>query len=250
MISKIIISWYLTFSMNIGYFFLSTKETNKSDLIVQNTQLHVTEILQSLLWFVSTWLRRILSSPTRCLSAQTTDHSALELGARVRFTAQTHKHSFSRSSSLAHSLTHSLVSSRPSLWKPWAQTLAMNSRFFHFLYFEDVASILRLRAGEQRAIRPITARLRERKHAALNTNTTSYQQRRTGLSWRIVHFIQTKTLNGQHIVITNICSKVVHLKKIPNVWSSICIITQTKCNQNSKIYVHVRIIIIIIIIKR
>ncbi len=116
---------------------------------------------------------------------------------------------------ITHSLTHSsrLVSSRPSLWEPWAQTLAMNSRFFHFLYFEDVASILRLRAGEQRAIRPITARLRERKHAALNTNTTSYQQRRTELSWRIVHFIQTKTLNGQHIVITNICSKVAHLKK-------------------------------------
>ncbi len=157
------------------------------------------------------------------------------------------RHTNTASAALHHSLTHSLVSSRPSLWEPWAQTLAMNSRFFHFLYFEDVASILRLRAGEQRAIRPITARLRERKHAALNTNTTSYQQRRTGLSWRIVHFIQTKTLNGQHIVITNICSKVAHLKKIPNVWSSICI-TQTKCNQNSKIYVHVRIIIIIIII--
>ncbi len=74
-------------------------------------------------------------------------------------------------------ITHSLTR----LVQASAQTLALNSRFSHFLYIEDSASILRLfKSGEQKSIR-----LREGKHAASNTGTSSHQQWKTGLSSRI-----------------------------------------------------------------
>lgn len=104
------------------------------------------------------------------------DHSALH----VRFTAQTDKHSFSFSSQLTCHVHRPPTVTYQTSESPEHKHLCCTADFFLFLYFEDVASILRPRAGEQIAIRPIAARPRETKHAPLNSNSITFTSGKPG----------------------------------------------------------------------